>query len=162
VLLRIAHDPGAAARHRGQPGHHRAQRAASSPTWPQPVTWSSTKTAAATATRSRRTSRCPNPHPGTRHRRSPRPPRGRRREAAADPNPARLRPPQPSLRARTPGRRPTPGSPGRLTRPQTPDRPGHRRPGPGLSRVGCLLLSNNDRYPVYGGPVGVSYRLCKW
>jgi len=34
--------------------------------------------------------------------------------------------------------------------------PGHRRPGPRLSRVGCLLLSKYHKYhrcPVYGGPM---------
>jgi hypothetical protein len=63
VLLCIAHDRGCAtARHRGQPGHHRAHRLRHpSPTWPRPATSSSTTTAAATATRSRRAGRCQNP-----------------------------------------------------------------------------------------------------
>ena len=84
----VAHRPRpgrAAARHRGQPGHHRAQhprhrhrpdrsrlpdQAERRP--PQPLPDPGPPPAARTR------------HPGTRHRRSPRPPRGRRRETAAD------------------------------------------------------------------------------
>src|SRR5690348_5622200 len=41
-----------------------AARSASSPTWSRPGTWSRRRTAAATATASRRTSRCRSPPPG--------------------------------------------------------------------------------------------------
>ena len=41
----------------------------------------------------------------------------------------------------------------RLIRPEVREGPGHRRPGPSISRAGCLLLSNYDRRPIYGGPM---------
>ena len=93
----------AAPRHRGQPGHHRAQRlrhrhrpdrsrlrgqAQRRP--PQPLPDPGAPPAARTR------------QPGTRHRRSPRPPRRRRRETAADRDRTSLRPPQLSLHACTP------------------------------------------------------------
>src|SRR5258708_1765749 len=100
----------AAARHRGQPGHHRAQRprhrhrpdrsrlrdqAQRRP--PQPLPDPGPPPAARTR------------HPGTRHRRRPGPPRGRRRETAADRDRPGLRPPQPGVHDA--GRRAAPGSP---------------------------------------------------
>ena len=58
VLLCIAHDPGCAcATSRSAWASPNATPTASSPTWPRPVTWSSSRMAAATATRSRRTCR---------------------------------------------------------------------------------------------------------
>jgi hypothetical protein len=65
VLLRIAGDPGARLRDIAAGlGSPSAARTASSRTWPRPGTSSSRKTAAVTATRSKRTSRCQIPLTG--------------------------------------------------------------------------------------------------
>jgi hypothetical protein len=143
VLLRIARDPGSSVRHRGQPGHHRPQRlrhrhrpgrgwlrGGAERRAPQPLPGPGPPPAA----RMR--------HPGTRHRRSPRPPRGRRGESAADRNPTRLRPTAAERACTHLGRGPAPGEHGSGSSDQgplmDPDTPASR---PRLSRAGCLLLS---------------------
>jgi hypothetical protein len=134
VLLRIARDPGSSVRHRGQPGHHRPQRlrhrhrpgrgwlrGGAERRAPQPLPGPGPPPAA----RMR--------HPGTRHRRSPRPPRGRRGESAADRNPTRLRPTAAERACTHPGRGPAPGAarawlirPGALDGPRHPGVPAGR------------------------------------
>ena len=85
--------------------------------------------------------RLPLPEPATREPaigEVPRPPRGRRRQAAADRDPTRLRPPQPSVHAGTPADGRALGSPDRLIWPQALDGLGHRRPsrpGPFLRQI---------------------------
>jgi hypothetical protein len=145
VPLCIARDPRRAApRHRGQPEHQRAQRprhrhrpdhsrlpgeAERRP--PQPLPDPGTPPAARTR------------QPGTRHRRRPRPPRGRLRENAADRDRTSPRPPQLSVPACT---RPTAGR--RAARPASSDQRSAMDqdtgvlPGPGLS-------SNEPRRPYH-------------
>ena len=53
-----------------------------------------------------------------------------------------------------PPQTPGAGQPGPASSGHRPlDGPRRRRPGPSLSAIGCQLLSNYDRCPVYGGPM---------
>jgi hypothetical protein len=91
----------------------------------EPATWQSRKTAAATATRSRRTSAARTRQPGTCHRRRPGPARGHRRETAADRDRTGLRPPDPT---RSSAMDPDHRRPSRAGHsPDEPRRPCHRR-----------------------------------